>query len=81
VTHGIKGVWKKKYYKLAQETKQKVLEIIDSELLRKKHFIFKYWIIKDSTEDSEKDNELISFINGQSKKLKETDITFNLINW
>jgi hypothetical protein len=78
MTETVEGVWKEEYYKPAQEAKQKVPETTDSEPPRKKHFTFRYWITKDSTEEA--DNGLTSYINGKPKKLKETDITFNPIN-
>ena len=74
-TGAMEGVWKEEYYKLAQEAKQKVPETTDSEPPRKKHFISRHWITKDSTE--EEDNELISYVNS---KPKETDTMFNLID-
>ena len=43
-------------------------ETTDSEPPRKKDFIIRYWIMKDSTE--EEDNELTSYVNGKPKKLK-----------
>jgi hypothetical protein len=54
-------------------------ETTDSEPPRKKDFIIRYWITKDSTE--EEGNELTSYVNDKPKKLKETDTTFNLIDW
>ena len=77
MTETVEGVWKKEYYKPAQEPKEKVPETTDSEPPRKKHFTFRYWITKDGTEE---DNELTSYINGKPKKLKETDTTFNPID-
>ena len=79
MTETVEGVWKEVYYKPAQEAKQKVPETTDSEPPRKKDFIIRYWITKDNTE--EEDNELTSYVNGKPKKLKETDTTFNLIDW
>src|SRR5271154_1711333 len=78
-TGAVEGLWKEEYYKPAQEAKQKVPETTDSKPPRKKHFTIRYWITKDSTE--EEDNELTSYVNGKSKKLKETDTTFNPIDW
>jgi hypothetical protein len=79
MTETVEGIWKEEYYKPAQEAKQKVPETTDSEPPRKKHFTFRYWITKDSTEGE--DNEFTSYVNCKPKKLKETDITFNLIDW
>src|SRR5271170_1255854 len=43
MTETVEGVWKEEYYKPAQEAKQKIPEITDSEPPRKKHFAFRYW--------------------------------------
>src|SRR4030095_5704117 len=75
----VEGIWKEEYYKPAQEAKQKAMETTDSEPPRKKHFTFRYWITKDNTE--EENNELNNYANGKPKKLKETDITFNPLDW